>query len=292
MLRTITELTTILLIACVVIITPFIVEARTWYVKQDGSGDAPSISAAVDSAVAGDTVLVAPGVYETIGVIELKEGLIVTSEAGARNTKIAPQPYQYPLYLFSCENFLSYTRTEISGFWIEGFQYSWANGGTILIESCYELYIKNNIMTRNDIAISISAVSPIPSLVYIHGNTFTDNLYYAVLGGYNNVQGYIENNIVWGDCEDIGAYWIITCNCFFDLSDIPSSWTWANFSLDPQFCGTYENGNLYLQSDSPCAPGNSPQGSQCDLIGALPVGCGAAATKKITWGALKNIYKR
>ena len=37
--------------------------ARTWHVHADGSGDAPFIQAAVDSAQNGDVVLVGPGVY-------------------------------------------------------------------------------------------------------------------------------------------------------------------------------------------------------------------------------------
>jgi hypothetical protein len=37
--------------------------ARTWYVKADRTGDVPTIQAAVDTSVAGDTVLVAPGTY-------------------------------------------------------------------------------------------------------------------------------------------------------------------------------------------------------------------------------------
>ena len=32
---------------------------RTWYINTDGTGDAPTIQAGVDSSVAGDTVLVA-----------------------------------------------------------------------------------------------------------------------------------------------------------------------------------------------------------------------------------------
>lgn len=66
----------------------------------------------------------------------------------------------------------------------------------------------------------------------------------------------------------------------------------GNISIDPQFCGEVGSGNYFLQGDSPCAPGNHPNGYACDLIGALPVGCGAVLTREATWGSIKAMYRK
>jgi hypothetical protein len=41
--------------------------ARTWRITSAGSGDAPTIQAGIDSAAAGDMVLLADGVYTGAG---------------------------------------------------------------------------------------------------------------------------------------------------------------------------------------------------------------------------------
>jgi predicted outer membrane repeat protein len=65
----------------------------------------------------------------------------------------------------------------------------------------------------------------------------------------------------------------------------------GNFWADPQFCGVTGSGNYYLQSDSPCAPGNHPDEMSCGLIGAFPVLCGSVSTREATWGEIKTMYK-
>jgi hypothetical protein len=65
----------------------------------------------------------------------------------------------------------------------------------------------------------------------------------------------------------------------------------GNFALDPQYCGIDDSGNYFLQSDSPCAPGNHPDGYDCGLIGALPVNCGTVDVQTETWGTIKSLYK-
>jgi len=63
----------------------------------------------------------------------------------------------------------------------------------------------------------------------------------------------------------------------------------GNFSLDPLFCDP-ENGDYKLDCNSPCLPGNHPDGVDCGLIGALGQGCGATAVEQTSWGRIKALF--
>ncbi|MFZ1948184.1 MAG: hypothetical protein WAW06_11610 [bacterium] len=59
--------------------------AQTWYVKHDGSGDQPTIQAAVDAAASGDTILLANGTFTGDGNRDIEffySWVTVRSEAG------------------------------------------------------------------------------------------------------------------------------------------------------------------------------------------------------------------
>jgi len=69
------------LITLLMALAPVDLGARTWYILPDGTGDAPTIDAGLTVAIAGDTVLVACGLYHEYQ-IELRSGVVLRSETG------------------------------------------------------------------------------------------------------------------------------------------------------------------------------------------------------------------
>jgi hypothetical protein len=259
--------------------------ARTWYVAQDGSGDAPTIWAANDSAEGGDTVLVGPGTHQTDLAIRLKNGVVIISEQGPFATRLVPEPPFTPSNAFV----FVYTGrpTEVSGFWIEGFVYCLADDAPISIVNSEYVHITNNVLINNG-GKAIATINAGPAFVIIRGNTLVNS---GVLG---NPSGAIESNIILGRIVGPATASVVYCNCMLNVADAGDDAEY-NFESDPEFCGSPENGNLFLQSDSPCAPGNAPPPMTefCGPggIGALPVGCGTSPVESTTWGSIKSLYK-
>lgn len=74
---------------------PGAARARTWRVTPDHQGDAPTVAAALDSAQAGDVVLLGPGVYswttegaQLPSMLRLGAGVTLRGESGAANTEL------------------------------------------------------------------------------------------------------------------------------------------------------------------------------------------------------------
>ncbi len=77
----------------------------------------------------------------------------------------------------------------------------------------------------------------------------------------------VRNSDIFGNA---GGDWL---GCIADEAGM-----YGNFSQDPMFCDA-ASGNLYLHSDSPCAPG-SPFNPLSVPIGAFPTACGTVASLK------------
>jgi len=117
-------------------------QAKTWYVP----AEVITIKAAVeDSATEGDSVLVAPGEYDTssgeVFPIIMKNGVVLTSEEGTLSTVIDANMTERVL---DCQNLDNLT--VISGFTITG---GWSsNGGGIYCSESF-LLIKGNVIREN-----------------------------------------------------------------------------------------------------------------------------------------------
>jgi hypothetical protein len=276
----------VLIGAAIITSVPGTVCCETWHVRIDGLGDAPTIAAAIDSSVSGDVVLVGPGTYEIDTPMVIKDGIVVTSEEGPFKTKLVPAQGQQPAHVFVCMGITMYT--EISGFWIEGFVWGFSDQGAILVSEVENLYIRNNVLNRNGPS-AIVIDTTFLSVVYIEYNTILNSTIYGLFGG--GAIGIVNNNIIWDRAEGISRFNSLHCNCFMDIADAGQR-DFENFQEFPQFCGTADNGNLLLQSDSPCAPGNTPIPiPDCGLVGALPVGCATTPARNATWGGIKALYR-
>src|SRR5262245_36252312 len=72
--------------------------ARTWHVRADHTGDAPTIQAGIDSAQAGDEVVLSPGDYTfdsegTSGdwMISMKAGIVLRGEGDPKSCVLDAQ---------------------------------------------------------------------------------------------------------------------------------------------------------------------------------------------------------
>ena len=130
-------------------VTASLVSARTWYILPNGTGDAPTIQAGVDSCVPYDTVLVGPGTYyETVKVFT--DGVTVISESGPGVTTIDAEQNGRPLTfgeVFS--GFLSGLRFIGGDAGSDSFSAGWG-GGLLLLP--HLMVVENCIVEGNTAA--------------------------------------------------------------------------------------------------------------------------------------------
>jgi hypothetical protein len=72
------------LLALALALAAGVAEARTWWVKKDGSGDYTVIQAAVDAAASGDTIRIGPGVFEEENIWVAPNGAVIQARVLVR----------------------------------------------------------------------------------------------------------------------------------------------------------------------------------------------------------------
>lgn len=363
--------------------------ARTWHVEVNGSGDAPTIQAAVDSAAAGDVILVGPGRYTwanqgggdpdyaMITILRGQNGFTIRSATGPGSTILDAQHNGRVMFIqglngITVEGFtMTGGEAPVTGYQAGGALWVhlssdvvrncvfvdnhaqtgagiWCGGvSTFTVEDCEfrdnvatsgaaiffinsttgqtvrgcliedntassnggaiyastnQLTIENTIIFRNEAGAAGGAIymrSMLPSSMT--GCTLVQN--YSLDGGaiYANdapsfaldrsiiaFQGgaalvAYSGSVITTSCSDIYG------NSGGDALPGGSIDAGGNFSLDPVFCSLGAL-DFSLDSSSPCAPGNHPDGIPCELVGARGVNCGQVQTERRSWGAVKALY--
>ena len=288
---------------------------RTWHVMVDGSGDVPTIQAAVDSALAGDTILVGPGVYTGPGNTDvfvdafklIRNGgnsLLITSQDGPSETIMDAQGNGRGFFV---QGPLDFNMT-IDGFTFRHGSTGEVAGGAIrcfgvaaLISGCVfydnECNYGGAIYFNGYETPSGALSTPAPRVV---GCTFFNNR--ALIGSaiyiqYNSLALSVERSIFMANhstrafppvttLDGYAGGATVTLSCCDIYGNQGGNWigmiadqanVQGNFSADPIFCDPAA-GSFSIHTNSPCALGASPCG---ELVGARGVGCATVEIR--TW---------
>lgn len=254
---------------------------KVWTVYADGSGEAPTIAAAIESCLAADTVRVGPGVYAES--LALAPDLVLLGRDGALATRITLPTAGEGLTCTGCGPGTEVRGLTFAGFASAGLRFTSPSGARVRgvrfeangagarvfgghadFDSC--------LWWENALGLQGQADS-----VAVTRSTFHAQEATSVLVG-SGCAARVERNIVSASGTAgirvlAGGTALLECNDVWSLTGSPYVGTGpgpGDIAADPRFCDA-EGGDFGLMTDSPCAPGAS---GSCGLIGMRPVSCG------------------
>lgn len=219
--------------------------ARTWRIHENGSGDAPTIQAGIDSSGTGDTLQVSPGTYAE-DIDFLGKDVVVASVSGPEGTTISGSGGTSPVVWFKNGE----TRSAV----LRGFTITSPNQNGIVIGSSGPSIV-NNIVEIFDGALQCFAP---PGAVYrpvISNNVFRDSKYNPAISVYGNQVPEIANNLVSGN-EEGGIYiWtaapgaLITGNRIIGNKSNVGAGIFASWNGSPGLSGFTISWNLIARNE-------------------------------------------
>jgi predicted outer membrane repeat protein len=346
------------------------VSARTWYVKPDGTGDAPTIQAAIDMAGSGDIVELADGVFSGPGNRDLEiwskiiwlrsrngdpglctidcdgsaadphfgliffglgaaggwvEGITIREAYAGPYSAIRCWDTTFPVKIFDCV--LTWNRADEGPAVYLGqsddaeihdcvFNENQAigyrgSGGAIFLTANSSALVYRCTFVGNSASYLCSAIlvqdassATVENCTFVGNSTPSGGVIYCEGYGPQASSTNLNNVIIaWNDSYaagcGIGSY--VTCVCCDVYSNSGGDWWYCiagqrgvngNFLACPSFCHA-EMGDFQLCDESPCLPGNHPDGYDCGPIGAWGPGCscGPSETEPSTWGSIKAMFR-
>lgn len=283
-----------------VTMTAFRAEAETWHVYPDGSGNTPTIQSAVDSAISGDVILVAAGVYHQGDIVI--DGKVLTIDQNPQAYLLAPsfgngtgitirnvsgftlnsltfRGFETAVALENASGFIQYITVKACA---RGITISGASSAPTVwfcvVDSCgtgVEVQGGGPVLLQNETIVNCSTGAR-----FLGGSTtFTRNIVYHASTGMQCSGGSVI-----GSCNDFYLNTLNYGGCTPGTND---------FYLNPMFCfwKTPAPSSYWLHVASPCfVTVSNPCGVR---VGAFTsaAGCSGTATEHTTWGAIKDIYR-
>lgn len=287
------------LLIVMVVIAATGLQAKIWYVFPDGSGDAPTIQAAVDSSATGDQILIEGGQYYEENIVIDGKDVLLDASSGVIYI-IAPTHGSGTGFVI---------RNVTAGFTLNSFNISGYAAAVVIEDASPGV----NFLTVTDCTegIRITGAASAPYLTY----TLIDSCstgYEIQQGGGVTVQNHtivncvtgvrvsagsvsLVRNIIYGSDLglDCGGTVTLGCNNFYNnISDYSGCSPGAtDFYTDPIFCFLTppSPGEYYLHQDSPCLTRSNPCGVRIGTFTGY-FGCTGKGVEGKSWGAIKLIY--
>jgi len=274
----------------------YVVGPFTYHVYSDGSGDFPTISAAIEVAEDGDIIILADGIYYGEGNRDLDfTGVVITIRSESSNPDSCiidcqgteSEPHRGCIFQ-SGETSESVIEgiTIMGGYADEGGAIKCENESSPTIRNCVlrdnyatsggAIYSESSSPTIENCTISYNTSPPAGAAFLLYSDPIFDSciLSHSIDGpavfGYESFPALSCTDVVWNE----GGDWV---GCIADQQNQN-----GNFSNTPAFCDP-ENGDFRLQPGSPCLPEHNDCGV---LVGALDQGdCSPTGAEEVPGSA-------